>query len=334
MKINFELKGLKEIYNLTKEEISIIADNNLSAISMKEGVIVKVELIGEILEKGSLLLKPEILKNIKVKNADVVINENTLKVKNRKFTFTEEEAKIKENNIGEKIATLTTKDYEKIISVEYAVAKEDIARPIIKNVCVNNDDIVALDGHRLAIRKNDIEFEADNNNFLIPYTVIKLMKKIKPNNIIEVYKNKHFITMKIDNISLTAKVEQENYFNYKELLPQEYKIETKINSKELEILLEILKGYDKDSKLLEMDISKEKMILKINNGKFIIEDEIKVNSNGEIFLGVNPNYLRDALLNNYDDEISIRFNSNTQPFYIEKNGYYDLVMPIRIKNAD
>lgn len=178
----------------------------------------------------------------------------------------------------------------------------------------------------MAIRKNEVKFESDNNSFLIPDTIIKLMKKIKPNNTIEIYKNKHLTTMKIDNISLTATVEEGNYINYKSLLPQEYKIETEINSKEI---LEILKGYDKDSKVFKMDISKEKMILKISNEKFTIEDEIKVNSNDEILLAMNPNYLRDAL-NNYDDKVSIRFNSNVQPFYIEKNGCYDLLLPVRI----
>lgn len=328
MKTNFELKGLKEIYNLTKEEISIIADNNINAISKnKEGVIVKVELIGEILEKGNLLLEPEIVKNIKVKNADVVLTDEELKVNNRKFKFNKSESALSEIYIGEKIATLTTKDYEKIINVEYALAKDN-ARPIIKNVCVNNDDIVALDGYRMAIRKNEVEFEADNNNFLIPDTIIKLMKKIKPNNTIEIYRNKNLITMKIDNISLTATFEEGNYVNYKGLLPQDHKIETEINSKEV---LEILKGYDKDSKVFKMDISKEKMILKNSNEKFTIEDEIEVISNDEILLAMNPNYLRDAL-NNYDDKVSIRFNSNVQPFYIEKNGYYDLLLPIRINN--
>mgnify|MGYP003258881214 CR=1 FL=1 len=153
------------------------------------------------------------------------------------------------------------------------------------------------------------------------------MKKIKPTGAIEVYRNKNLITIKIDNISLTATVEEGNYISYKGLLPTDHKIETEINNKEI---LEILKGYDKDSKFLKMDISKEKMILKISNERFAIEDEIEVNSNDEITLGMNPNYLKDAL-SNYDDKVMIRFNSNVQPFYIEKNGYYDLLLPVRME---
>lgn len=165
MKTNFELKGLKEIYNLTKENISIIADKNINAISMnKDGVIVKIELIGEVLEKGNLLLDSEIVKNIKVKNADVILSDEELIVNNRKFKFKEINSVLSETSIGEKIVTLTIKDYEKIINVKYALAKDN-TRPILKNVCVNNDDIVALDGYRLAIRKNEVEYEADNNNF-------------------------------------------------------------------------------------------------------------------------------------------------------------------------
>jgi len=329
MKINFELKGLKEIYNLTKKEISIVADKNINAINAismnKDGVTVKVELIGEILEGGNLLLPPEIVKNIKAKNADVMLSDNELAVNNRKFKFNGTKSILSETPVGEKIATLTIKDYEKIINVEYALAKDNV-RPIYKNVCVNNDDIVAIDGYRLAIRKNDIKFEGDNNKFLIPDTIIKLMKKIKPNNTIEIYKNKRLITIKIDNILLTDTVEEGDYLDYKSILPKDYKIETEINSKDLEIL----KGYDKNNKLLKMNINREKMILETSNEKFTIEDEIIVNSNGEILLGVNHNYLRDAL-NNYDGKVSIRFNSNVEPFYIEKNGYYDLILPMRIK---
>lgn len=102
MKTNFELKGLKEIYNLTKEDINIIADKNINAISMnKDAVIVRVELIGEVVEVGNLLLDPEIVKNIKVKNADVMLSDNELIVNNRRFKFKETNSVLSEISIGE-----------------------------------------------------------------------------------------------------------------------------------------------------------------------------------------------------------------------------------------
>ena len=327
MKINIELKDLKEVYNLSKGDLNITADNNgLRVISINKDVIIMKDTKGSVIEKGSILIDGEIINNIKFKNEDVVINENTLKVKNRKFTFTEEEAKIKENNIGEKIAILSADDYKKILTLEYAISKDEV-RPILQNVYVDHENFVALDGYRMGIRKHSITFTTDINEFFIPLKMFKLMKKIKVNekSNIEVYKNNLMVTIKIDNLYLSAISEEGRYIEYKSVIPCEHKIETVIDPIQV---LEVLKSYDKNSKLVKLDIKNDSMIMSTSNEKFSLDDEIKVNSNDKILIGFNPIYLKDAL-SNYKEKITLNFNNDVSPVTIKAGDYFELLLPVK-----
>ena len=327
MKVTCELKSIKELYNLTKNDISIKADNTgFSAISpSKDNVLVAVDLAGEVMELGTQLLDKDIINNIKIKNADITITDEELEVGNRKFKYVKNDKITQPIHIGNKVAELTPDDYNKIINVEYAVSTSD-ARPILKNVYVNKEDIVALDGYRLAIRKNNVVFAEGNKDFLIPLSMIKFMKKIKPSKNIEVFKNWKFISLKIDNITLTSEYESGEYINYKMLLPSSHEIKVVIDVNEV---VDILKGYNKDFKLLRLDIKSEEMIMKVSNKKFAIEDKLNATSNNNIEIGMNPKYFKEALIN-YNDKITINIKDQLSPFYVEQDGKYDLMLPVKI----
>ena len=329
MNINTDLKNLKEVFNLTKENLNIIANKeNFCILSKtKNDIIIKKNIAGVIEEAGSLLLDKEIINNIQFKDADLNITNTTLKVNNRKFTFAEKETDLVVNDIGEKIATLTLEDYNNIIDIEYAIAQDE-ARPVLNNVYVGNEDIVALDGYRLAIRKNKVEFTVGNESFYIHLDLLKLMKKIKPNekSIIEIYSNNIFSTLRIDDLYLTKEKENTTYINYKSLIPYDFSTVVQANKNDV---LEVLKSYKKENRVLKLDIKKDKMLMQTSTEKFNLEDKIKVISNNDLLIAMNPNYLKEAI-NKYDDKIEIKFNNSVSPFVIEKENSFDMILPVRL----
>lgn len=329
MNINTDLKNLKEVFNLTKENLNIIANKeNFCILSKtKNDIIIKKNIAGVIEEVGSLLLDKEIINNIQFKDADLNLTNTTLKVNNRKFTFTEKETDLILNDIGEKIATLTLEDYNNIIDIEYAVAQDE-ARPVLNNVYVGNGDIVALDGYRLAIRKNKVEFIEGNEYFYIHLDLLKLMKKIKPNkkSIIEVYSNSIFSTLRIDDIYLTKEKENTTYIKYKSLIPCDFNTIVEVNKNDV---MEVLKSYKKENRALKLDIKKDKMLMQTSTEKFNLEDEIKAISNNDLLIAMNPTYLKDVI-SRCDDKIEIKFNNNASPFVIEKENSFDMILPVRL----
>lgn len=329
MNINTDLKNLKEVFNLTKENLNIIANKESFCIlsKTKNDIIIQKNIVGVIEEAGSLLIDKEIINNIQFKDADLNITNTTLKVNNRKFTFTEKETDLILNDIGEKIAILTLEDYNNIIDIEYAIAQDE-ARPVLQNVYVGNGDIVALDGYRLAIRKNKVEFIEGNDNFYIHLDILKLMKKIKPSekSIIEIYSNSIFNTLRIDDLYLTKEKENTTYIKYKSLIPYDFSTIIQVNKNDV---LEVLKSYKKENRALKLDIKKDKMLMQTSTEKFNLEDEVKVNSNNDLLIAINPTYLKDAI-NKYDDKIEIKFNNSVSPFIIEKENSFDMILPVRL----
>ena len=106
--------------------------------------------------------------------------------------------------LGDYITEISKDDFDKVIDVEYAIGKDPI-RPILNCVYVDDKNIVALDGYRLASRSHIGNYQ----KVLIPHKLIKLYKKFKNTSSVAIYQR---VMLNFEeNVMITGKTEEGSY---------------------------------------------------------------------------------------------------------------------------
>lgn len=185
---------------------------------------------------------------IEIKDNDIIIGNDKKEIK----TITnpvEDFPKNPQTNIINKY-TYNTKDlYNRLNKVKCAIANDD-TRPILTGVHFNKEDIVTLDGYKLALNK-------DNKlNINKPFTVnnscnkalLKLLDK-KNEKELHIMQCKENIIFEFENIKLISKLLEGDFMRYEDILPSYCKYEVTANTKELKNNMEFLSLYSKTIKM-------------------------------------------------------------------------------------
>ena len=245
--------------------------------------------------------------------------------------------------------TMTKKEFRKVMEVIKYASKEEY-RPILKCVHFENDEVVALDGYRVAVRKLntvlDVNCNIDAKNLK---EVIKLVTKEVKNIKMEFDNHTVIIELlgendKLIDIKYYAYVE-ESYIDYKSIIDVDTLKFNTVASIEFNILhpikdlISYLKKIDKKERLVKLYINEFLTIGQktVNNDNLEIEwinnrcfyNECK----GDLTIGVNHIYLR-TMLENYknDKESKLLFTGSSSPIFMSNESGCDAVLPIRITN--
>ena len=117
----------------------------------------------------------------------------------------------------------TKKEFKEIMEVLKATAKDDV-RPILQGVNFNNNEVVALDGYRLMLRKINLQLKG---NYTIHRNDLKeVLKAVKRDTeYIEITFNPDVVIFKVDDKEkFVFNVLQGSYINYKSLMPSEFNL--------------------------------------------------------------------------------------------------------------
>lgn len=330
----FQCEPIQQLLKLTKGDVSIVAKDKIYLIAETEpkeltGNRVMITVDGNIEKPGQTIMSRKVLSNIS-KNGPLVIDKSTVKCGTRNIKFKENFETLVPMNIGEQFLTIPKDEFEKGIDVDYALATDD-TRPVLKGIFIDQDNFVALDRYRLAIREHAIKANVDGlgpDNFevLIPGELVKLYKKIKSNSDISVYVKDNFITLEVGDIQISVRAIEGNYIKYKSLLPQDHKLEVKVESQEL---LKLLQSY-KDIKLVKLKFESDEITIKASNEVMSIEDKLNCKMKGEpIEIAFYIKYLIDTL-KHYKDTVTLELTNGVSPLVIKDLEKYDLVLPVRI----
>lgn len=324
---------IQELLKLTKGDISVIAKDKIYLIAetdprMLTGDRVMIIVNAEVTKPGQTIIDRKVLANIPKKGA-LIIDKNNIRCGTRNIKFKENSLTLAPMNIGEKFLDIPKTEFEKVLDVEYAISQEP-TRPILQGVFINQDSIVALDGYRLALRNHSIESNLDSFEVVIPGELIKLYKKIKSEENIKVYVKDNFITLEVGGIQISFRQIEGKYINYKSLLPNDHKLEVKVESQEL---LKLLQSY-KDINLIKFKFKSDEIAIEASNEIMTIEDKFKCKMKGEpMKIAFNPKYLIDTL-KHYKDAIMFEFMNPVSPLVIRDFEKYDLILPVRISVSE
>lgn len=224
----------------------------------------------------------------------------------------------------------------------YAVSDNN-AKPIytgslyeIKDSTLN---IVAIDGFRMAIRKENVQSES-NTSFVVPgktqLEVLKLLTDDEEN--VEIIVGQRHITFKINSYSVISRLIEGTFLDYKSTIPTGDKTELVINTRKMIDSVErmSLLNSDRIQSPVRCKFHKNEIRLSCASAVGRANDIISVPIIGESTeIGFNNRYMLEALKNTDTDEVKLILNGAISPIIIKPvkgDSFLSIVVPVRLAN--
>ncbi len=267
-----------------------------------------------------------------------------------------------------KLATMNASDYPKlpVFNVESSIElNQNIFKDMVKRTifCVSSDEnrpiyngalvkvenniltIVAVDGFRLALRKNLSDKNINDFKAIIPGRVLNDLLKVlneDEEKLIKIGVNKNQALFQIGESIIISRIIEGDFLNYNTIIPENYETKVRVKTKSLldsfeRVALFARENKEKDKKSpVKMKIGIDGIVLSCvsdtGDAKEVISSVVE---GKDIEIGFNPRYVIEALKAIDDSEVSIEFTSSISPVLIKpvvNNDYIYVVLPIKLKS--
>ncbi len=201
--------------------------------------------------------------------------------------------------------------------------------------------MVALDGYRLAIRKEALGTEHNDKDVVVPSKSMREVARIIPDDesTIKVYTTDNMVGIVSDNIEIVTRVLQGDYVKYKSILPSDFMTRIIVSRQNLFSSLERASIMARQSKtnLVNLAIDGNNMTITSDSEVGKAREEMDIRLTGKnLSIAFNARYLLDVLKEAADDEIVMDFNTNISPCVIHPvsgDSYLYLVLPVKTSNG-
>lgn len=367
MKISCEKNVLLEGINIVQKAVS-----TKSTLPILEGILLKAaeklyltgndlelgiecHIDADIQQPGSIVLDAKILGEIvrKLPNDRVYIeveenNSTYIKCGNTEFNImgidANEFPELPYITKGEK---LTLKQYllrSMIRQTSFAIATNENKLILTGSLLEADDDsltLVSVDGYRLALRKEKIDSLNHKLSVIIPGKTLNELSRIIKDEEEDIYiytTDKH-ILFEFDNCKMVSRLLEGEFLNYKQIIPDEHKLQVIADVKPL------IDSIERTSLVITSDNVKAPVRFKITMDKISlscitqtgrVQDSVQVETLGDdLEIGFNHKYFLDALKACETDQIVMEFNTNLNPCIIkpiEGDKFLYLILPVRLKS--
>ena len=227
-------------------------------------------------------------------------------------------------------------------STVYALSDNN-AKPVYTGSLFDISDkifrIVAIDGYRMAVRKEDIDSDVESQ-FVVPgKTQNEILKLINDDENVNISVGQRHIRFKIEEYSVISRLIEGTFLDYKSTIPKTSKTEVVINTRSLINSVErmALLNSDKIQSPVRCSFSSDEIRLSCTSAVGKANDKICAPVIGEdVEIGFNNRYLLDALKNVDTDEVKITLNGSLSPIIItpvKGDSFVSLVVPMRLSNG-
>ncbi|MBQ9612682.1 MAG: DNA polymerase III subunit beta [Lachnospiraceae bacterium] len=367
MKIKVEKQNLMEAVNIvskavpSKTTMSILqcilidaSTESVRLIGNDTELGIQTEVDGIIEEHGIIAVDAAIFSNIvrKLPDGTVLIN-----AENERVMIRCEQAKF--NILGRDGTDFT---YLPEIEREYAISVSqftlrDIISKTIFSISGNDSNkmmtgelfeinentlrVVALDGHRISIRKVELRESYGNKKVIIPGKTLSEISKIISGDMekmVNIYFSDKHALFEFDNTLVASRLIEGEYFNIDQMLSNDYSTHIRINRQELLSCLDraTLLVKEEDKKPIILLIRDETVELKINTTIGSMDEVIAIDKSGDdLNIGFNPKFLIDALRSIDEEAVDIYLLSSRAPAFVRDEGTYCyLILPVNFINID
>ena len=214
-----------------------------------------------------------------------------------------------------------------IDSVLYAVSDDD-TRLILNSVYVNQREVVAIDGHRMAITPLP---KPITENFILPSVALSKLKKALPGENLDYCVTDSFIHFRKDTTAVSIRPIAKEYPKYQSVIPQGPYDVAKVKKEDLANALKLVTvmADEQQSTVLEFTDGMLKVSTK-NNETGVLEDEMEAESYKNTRIGFNAKYLMDVVKHLKKDIIELELRNPLSPVLIKEDERLHVVMPKKI----
>ena len=224
----------------------------------------------------------------------------------------------------------------------FAIAESD-AKPIHQGSLFSLEngilDVVSVDGYRLAVRREPVDFSEDLS-FVVPgKTLSELLKLIKDSEEpVEISAGRRHILFKIDNYTVISSLLEGEFLNYKAAIPPESQTEVVLKTRaaidSVERVSLLITDRLKSPIRCLFDNNEVKLNCTTSMGR--ASDQLDVEMTGQsVEIGFNNRYLLEALRNTECDEVKVQLGGPLSPMKVvpkEGDSFLFLVLPVRLKS--
>lgn len=327
-------------------------DIKFTANDMELGIETKIE--GQILEKGKVAINAKIFSDIvrKLPDDDITIETDA------NFTATISSCKSVfhlTGQSGEDFSYLPAIERDKKISLSQFSMKELINQTIFSTAMNDNNKmmtgelfevqenalrVVALDGHRIAIRKVNLSEEAQAVKAIVPGKTLVEIQKILSNDAestLTLYFTQNHILFEFENTKVVSRLIEGEYFKINNMLSSDYETKVTVNKKAFldSIDRSTLMIKEGDKKPIIVDIKEDDLCISVKSEIGNMKENVAITKEGkDIMIGFNPKFLIDALRAIDDENVDMYMVSPKAPLFIrdKEENYIYLILPVNFSN--
>jgi len=322
----------------------------LTGYDLKKAIYTKAE--ATVYENGSIILGAKIFGEIvrSLPEGTVVVktekNNVTITCENSEFSIIgSDAADYPELPTIESIngVSLPQGLLSKMIHETIFAVSDNEARPVYTGELfeISGDEltVVAVDGYRLALRKEKVEGAGADCSFIVPGTALSDLEKLCSDTedpISITLGSKHISFTIGDTVLISRRLEGE-FLNYKKTVPNSFNVEITADRVFLQRTVErvslIIDDKIKNPLRCTFGSNEIRIVCATALGK--AEDTCMVEgSGGDLEIGFNNRYLLDALKAAPEDEVKICLNTGSSPCIIlpnEGDSFLYMILPVRLK---
>lgn len=223
----------------------------------------------------------------------------------------------------------------------FAVSLEE-SRPILTGICLEfrDDDtlqMVALDGFRVAIRREKIKNRTGVKSVVIPSRAMQEIEKVLSgdDDIKLVFSSTH-VKLDFGHTKIISRLLDGDYVNYAGFMRDQHTSHAVVECRELQDAIErvSLLAREAKSNSIKFSFTEDQLSLFANSEKGSIEDQINIQLMGKpIDIAFNSKYILDAVKFIDDEQACLKMSTSVTPLIIEPmegNAFYYMVLPVRI----
>lgn len=368
-------------FTCNKKELSTACNNVMRAVSTKvtiptiEGILIEcgsdtLSLTGydfefgintilsvDVAEPGSIVINAKVLCDILAKLADESV---TVEVKGNNVSIIGGAAHynisgIDANDYPELPSVNNSVDikidekmlYSMVAQTIFAVADTESSKPVYTGLKFDIKDnlftLIGVDGYRLAIRKEPIDYTGEPLEFIVPKKTIREIIKLMSNDDdkkISVNVGKRHIVFEVGDYSIISRLLDGEFLDYKTAMPKEIKTTVLVNTDDaiecIQRTLPVIENNQKNPIRCMFDNDEMRVSTVSALGRFI--DYTHANTSGErIEIGFNSKFILDALSAVDTDQVRIELCGPVSPVKVmpvEGESFLFLVLPVRLRNEN
>lgn len=341
------------LFNVTKSNIEIVSTDNEIAVRTNVGALSEKSLSFAVNGKkfaGILKELPSDELAITVTDSLLIDIKSSSKKLTGHYTLVGIQAgeypeipRFREENALE-IEQATLKDM--IRRVVYAVSNDSI-KPVFNGVFFISDEkgkvtSVATDSRRLALTRKSVQNNIDfGEGIIIPLkTVNEIYRLLENSGTCAFSFNDSQCFFKIGETEVISRIVDGQFPNYRQVLPKEYMFEMEIETRRLLDSVKRAMVFTREpANKIILNVAGSRIVIQANTPELgEAEEEIEVKSTKEekISLGINAQFLLDALKEIDTDYIVCGVTGEMSPVSIMPkgdDGNISIIMPIQIKGS-